>query len=182
MKPYYEYIDIPNLKQLSKNLLLAMPRKVRSESIFASYDPNEFLKDVPGLIDAVELVRPWEECSEVALITHHPDLINWPIHVDGAGDLRFGVALNIPVFNCENCYSIMYEEIDRPASRLVLTPDTVLPYRMFNPEDVRQVDTVNYKGHAVLLNTEKPHTIVNPTHLPRIVASFRFTPPILWGD
>lgn len=179
MKPYYEYIDIPNLKQLSKNLLFAMPTEVKHGTIFAEYDPNEFLKDVPGLIEAVELVRPWDELSGVALITQYPNK-EWPIHIDGDVDLVFGVALNIPVFNCENCYSIMYEELSNSTAETVPSPKTGLPYRMFRPEDVRQVDVVNYKNHAVLLNTAKPHSIVNPTHLPRIVASFRFKPPILW--
>ena len=182
MKPYYEYVEIPNLKQLSADLLLAVPKEVKYGTIFAEYNPNEFLKDVPGLVDAVELIRPWKELSVVALITQYPKT-DWPIHVDGENDdLKPGVAFNIPVFNCKNCYSIVYEQIDDELPEFTTTPKTERPYRTFEPSSVKQVGIVNYNDHAVLINTAKPHTIVNPTQLPRIVASFRFYPPILWAD
>ena len=102
MKPYFEYVDIPNLTELSRNLVLAMPREVMYGTIFAEYDPNT-LKHVPGLVEAVELVRPWHELSTVALITQYPG-VPWPIHVDGESDeLCPEVAFNIPVYNCEAC-------------------------------------------------------------------------------
>jgi len=130
----------------------------------------------------VELRRPWKEISTVALITQYPNSDS-PIHVDGENDeLTPGVALNIPVFNCKNCYSIMYKQIDDELPVFITTPGTERPYRTFEPSSVEQVGIVNYNDHAVLINTAKPHTIVNPTKLPRIVASFRFYPPILWTD
>jgi hypothetical protein len=179
MKPYFEYVDIPDLANLSRNLLMAMPKEVKYGTIFAEYDPNKFLKDVPGLVDAVKLIRPWEELSVVALITQYPNT-DCPIHVDGFAEENIGVALNIPVFNCENCYSIIYDPIGDSFPSDARTLVTDLPLRQFRPSQVKEVATITYKGHAVLINTSKPHTVVNPTLVPRIVASFRFSPPIIW--
>lgn len=180
MKPYFEYVEIPNLLELSRNLLIAMPREVKYGNIYAEYDPNDFLKKVPGLVEAVELVRPWHELSTVALITQYPKT-PWPIHVDGENDdLCPEVAFNIPVYNCEDCYSVIYERKNNANPVFRLTPTTDRPYRTFDLDQVEEVGIINYQNHGVLINTAKPHTIVNPTLRPRIVASFRWNPTIKW--
>lgn len=180
MKPYFEYVNVPNLSKLSERILTILPKQVMYGSIFAEYDPNDFLQQVPGLVESVELVRPWNELSTVALITQYPGVF-WPIHVDGKSDDSCPeVAFNIPVVNCEDCYSIIYERVNDAQPNFTLTPKTDQPYRTFELDQVKKIATINYKNHAVLLNTAKPHTIINPTNRPRIVASFRWNPPIIW--
>jgi hypothetical protein len=101
------------------------------------------------------------------------------IHVDGpSDDLNPGVAFNIPVYNCE--YSIMYECVNNAQPSLKFTPDTDVPYRTFESDQVEQVAMVHYQNRGVLINTDKPHMVVNQTDRPRIVASFRWDPPIKW--
>lgn len=180
MKPYFEYVKIPDLKQLSLNMFKVMPQELMRGNIFKDYNPNDFLKAVPGLVEAVELIGPWDQLCVVSLIAQHPKAV-WPIHVDGDNhNVRPGVAFNIPVYNCENCYTVMYESIDNVQPVSTLTP-TNNPYKIFELDQVKEVAVINYQNHAVLINTAKPHTIVNPTNRPRIVASFRWNPPIRWN-
>ena len=63
------------------------------------------------MVKTVELVKPWAEVSGVCVITTMPG-DHTPIHVDGDGTKKCGYGLNIPVFNCEDCYTVVYDTIN----------------------------------------------------------------------
>ena len=178
MKPYFEYVDIPNLKELSDDLLKIVPQAAWEGTPVITYSSDSFLKEVCGLVETVEMIRPWNELGTIALITMFPDMPAL-VHVDGpSDDSNPGVAFNIPVFNC--AHSIIYERVNNAQPNLQFTPDTNVPYRTFELDQVQQIAMIDYNNRGVLINTDKPHKIEMQENLPRIVLSFRWDPPIKW--
>jgi len=169
----YKLINIPNLKEVSADLYRAVPWVNRRQTVF-NVLPKEYFEELNSVRSAVELIKPWSEVAGVCVITTMPN-DHTPIHVDGNGTKKDGFGFNIPVHNCEDCYTVVYDvKGSATPSDPFSTPTFGHPYQIFEPEEVVEVDRLYYKDCGFLINTDKPHKVVNPTDKPRIVASFRF--------
>lgn len=157
-----------------------------------SYDQKEvdlFLKnrpDIPNLFRVIDDHKVLEELPSIkrwidennlrlktfAYISIGP-MIRQSIHKDrGTPEL----ALNIPVFNCENIYTVFYEVGDREET-LNYTPVTKLPfysYEGFSPTDPNRILGQYSLIKPTILNVKQAHSVVNTTNQSRLCLSFRF--------
>ena len=96
---------------------------------------------------------------------------NFP-HVDVMPSSEQKVALNWPVFNCENTFTTFYDK--KPDAK----PETVklangLPYDRYGYKDVIEVHRIKI-NKPVALRFDILHAVVNETKDVRITVSFRF--------
>ena len=158
------------------------------------YDQNEiaaFLKkrpDIPNLFRIIDdhnkvlaeelpFIKRWIDENNLRLKTFAyisiGPMIRQYIHKDpGLPEL----ALNIPVFNCENIYTVFYEVGDREET-LNYTSVTKLPfysYEGFSPTDPNRILGQYSLIKPTILNVKQAHSVVNTTNQSRICLSFRF--------
>ena len=76
----YHYIDIPNLEEISKQVLDLSPELHKNTNIYKSYG-KEFFGSIVTLVESVETLKPWKEIFDIALVSTKPKS-KLPIHVD----------------------------------------------------------------------------------------------------
>jgi len=162
---YFKYLDIPY-----------NPDEIFNFFKNKDYHPHRFeMLDVQKVLDILPSIQNWFKSqgllvTKVAYIST-PTKFKQMIHTD-VGDNE--LAINFPVFNCENTRTYFYKPKDgAPQVKVKYTPGTNLPYVSYEPEMVSEVCffTLN---KPVLLNVKKPHSIDNQTDNNRVSISFRF--------
>jgi len=174
----YQYIDIPNLNEISKQVLNKIPEFHKNNSSFKSCD-KDFFKDIKILKDFIETLMPWDEIKNAAIVCTGGKS-RLPIHVDRHPDEGHKYALNIPVYNCINTYTIFYKMKDgnkfNPSAdgyyKKNKNRENQHSYFVCNESDVEEIDRL-YLNKAAFFNIQVPHSAVNDTDEPRIVLSIR---------
>jgi len=174
----YQYVDIPNLDEISEQVLHKIPEfhKDNSSCNFKNCDKN-FFKEIKILKDFIETLIPWDEITHTAIVCTGSKS-RLPIHVDRHPDKVHQYALNIPVYNCLNTYTIFYKIRDRNKFNLSTdlyygkNPKTQYSYFVYDQSDVEEIDRL-YLNKAAFFNHQIPHSAVNDTNEPRIVLSIR---------
>jgi len=186
MKPYFEYLEIKDLFEISRGILELLPSEEYDKTFSKFHDPKIF-KNIPGLIDVIEKIGPYEQVDSVYVIYQDPSGFI-PLHIDGYGaeDGR-GVVLNIPLQACEHCFTRVYrkkENLTKLNSEIIDLPDYLVQeeanHLVFNLSDLELVAEICNKDQPMLLNTLEPHTSVNNGTNTQILASFWFNPLLLW--
>lgn len=96
---------------------------------------------------------------------------NFP-HTDVMPSPDQKVAINWPVFNCENTYTCFYEEKPTANPQLVKL-NNGLPYKKYSYDDVIETHRIKI-NKPVALRYDILHAVVNETSNVRITVSFRF--------
>lgn len=93
------------------------------------------------------------------------------IHTDFRPE-QFGdkLALQIPLDNCENSVTHIWESSDVPPTQYT---DNGQPYNYFDPEKCRHITSFNLIK-PTFFRTDLPHSVDNPTHEIRRAISIRF--------
>jgi hypothetical protein len=96
---------------------------------------------------------------------------NYP-HTDVMPSPNQKVAINWPVFNCEETFTCFYEEKENANPQLVKLSNG-LPYKKYSYEDVIEMHRIKI-NRPVALRYDVLHAVVNETKNVRITTSFRF--------
>ena len=96
---------------------------------------------------------------------------NFP-HVDVMPSPDQKVAINWPVFNCDNTFTTFYEEKLNANPEVVKLPNG-LPYKRYSYNDVIETHRIKI-DRPVALRYDVLHAVVNETKDVRITVSFRF--------
>jgi hypothetical protein len=163
----FEEIEIENFNDIVNqfNSVIDNYRK-NNQYNFNLIDRDSFLKDC----DLVKKYFDDNGCiiSNIATIEIAPKS-RGSLHTDS---YRNTLAMNFPVFNCENSFTCLYKIVDGA------------PFLKMNPNGLTHTDfsecvmleTARYciKDKAILFNTQVPHRVFNNSDNPRLAVSFRF--------
>ena len=181
MYPYFQYVNIPNLKTIQGELWSNYDYVASfSEQYTSSYDGTHDLsglkvyvidKDLllsksPALTQYLTDVKLLKHLKVIAFVEAQygsPE----KVHRDGT----FQNALNIPIHNCQDGYTLWFKQVDKEelvignkhkntTSYIINTPgESVAKARVSNPQ---------------WFNTFIPHTSVNQSNVTRFSISLRF--------
>jgi hypothetical protein len=163
------------------------------DSIYAisNWLPKEAVEPCQGLIDAVNRVCSWDDVDHVMVFRFSPgvEVIHRDEDCAYLPDRTVPVKwhLNIPVTNCENTYTAIYEALPDQHQHYTLEPD--LPGLAFESGDdgnthvyrsdqVKEIDRYYFR-RPVVLNTKTIHCVHNPTDQVSVRLSLRMNCDVL---
>lgn len=167
----YQYIDLPNLKEISNQVLLRSPDLHKNTNIYKSYN-REFFEDIEILVETIEKLKPWKEIFDIAIVSTKAKS-KLPIHVDHGPITRHKYSLNIPVYNCDETYVVMYKKKNQNTKYYTTNLKDNHHYDEYLEDDMEVIDKF-YLTKAALFNTQIPHRPINETSDPRIMLTIRF--------
>ena len=168
----YQYVDMPNLEEISKKVLEKIPDFHKDNSAYKSYD-KKFFGEIEILTESVETLKPWNEIFDVAIVsTKHNSKL--PIHIDYGPVEKTKYSLNIPVYNCEKTYTVFYKI--KEGAQFEKKSAGINYYNGYKESDVEEIDRI-YLNKAAFFNTQVPHSAINPTDEPRIILTIRSDKP-----
>jgi hypothetical protein len=174
----YKKINVPDQIKIQHELLAVSKFIIEDidnltpEFHYVSRDKIDDMIPVTKIfLDQLGILDRWKY---LALITGNRGS-TLPIHVDGTDWIHRSYGLNIPVLNCEDSFTVFYNaEFDAPffdstdprASALSCKQDTAI--------EIDRVESSNPAWVNILI----PHRPVINHLMPRILASFRFSPEL----
>jgi hypothetical protein len=171
----YKYIDLPRIEDIQRLVLPYIPSDVYKYTVFKSLPEFQFSLCKP-LVEAVEVIRPWNDISYIAMITVAPH-DKLPTHIDW--DLKDNPwALNIPIYNCDDTVSIFYRLKDENCEPKVIYQDHGDPFYYYSGDQTEELERF-YLTKAAFFNTQVPHSALNTTDKARIIISIRFKTPLV---
>jgi hypothetical protein len=171
----YKYVDFPNLKETVNEILKIIPELHKDTSIYKSYD-KEFFSNIKLLKDGVERFNSWNEIFDIAIVSTKANS-SLPIHKDFGPIEKTIYSLNLPLYNCDKSYNILYKLKENAKSKKKSDKNDDYEYLKYKERDLEEVVRF-YLTRAVIFNTQMPHTAINPTNEPRIMLTMRFNTPL----
>jgi hypothetical protein len=171
----YKYIDFPNLKETVNEILKIIPELHKDTSVYKSYD-KEFFSNIKLLKDGVEKFNSWNEIFDIAIVSTKANS-SLPIHKDFGPIEKTIYSLNLPLYNCDKSYNILYKLKENVNFKKKSDENNDYEYLKYKERDLEEVARF-YLTQAVLFNTQMPHTAINPTNEPRIMLTMRFNTPL----
>lgn len=170
----YKYVDLPYLEDIQKIIPKHLPDLYKKESKFTPESPEPFSK-CWQLVKAIETVTPWKNVESIVIISCSK-AIPFDVHTD---NYKNNYALNIPLLNCENSYTLFYKTKDResPVSKAVEQTHN-LPYSFYREDQVEIIDKM-YLHKPAFFNVNIPHKPVSVTDEVRLILSVRFHKEVL---
>ena len=154
-------LDLARLKQIAlENLNTRVPELASHQRLVSS---DEYL---------LSLNNKFPFLSNLYNIYETPQRYVTPVHVDSA---RF-CALNIPIINTENSYTVFY----KPSAELVSTKITRRAYHLVN-SDVTEVFRFTLTS-PTLINTKIPHGVLDSGDQDRIIISWSVNNNYTYND
>jgi hypothetical protein len=199
MESNYKFIDLGD-KNLSRRLAHFLDNDVdwskytperAKDSIYAitNWLPKEAVASCRALMAAVDRVCNWNQVSHVMIFRVSPGIE--VIHRDQEiaqvwPNIEVPVkwALNIPVTNCDDTYTAIYEAL--PGQQYALKPNIPGLWwesgddncHVYRPDQVREIDRYSFV-QPVVLNTHTIHCIHNPTNQVSVRLSLRMNCNVL---
>lgn len=171
----YKYVDFPNLKETVNEILKIIPELHNDTSVYKSYD-KEFFSNIKLLKDGVEKFNSWNEIFDIAIVSTKANS-SLPIHKDFGPIEKTIYSLNLPLYNCDKSYNILYKLKENANFKKKSDENNDYEYIKYKERDLEEVVRF-YLTQAVLFNTQMPHTAINPTNEPRIMLTIRFNTPL----
>ncbi len=171
---HYQFIDLPNLKEIQEKILRNLPQDFKSRTLYITLPTSSFQACAP-LFHAIETIKPWSDIDKIGLVVVQPNL-KIPIHIDlGEQIIKHKFAINIPIYNCEKPYTSFYRHLLQDQGDVYVQPhgDSLIRYEESAMQEIARMHL--YK--PAFFNTQIPHGITNPTDEPRIAVSVRFSTP-----
>lgn len=159
---------MPNLEEISKQILDKIPIFHKNNSAYKSYD-KEFFGEIQVLRESVEKLKPWNEIFDVAIVSTKRKC-KLPIHVDYGPIEQTKYSLNIPVYNCVKTYTVFYRV--KEGVQYQKQSAGINSYNGYEESDVEEIDRI-YLNKPAFFNTQVPHSAVNDTEEPRIILTIR---------
>lgn len=170
-----QQIDIPNFAEVQKklqNLFVRLFDGANKERV--DFIEHDIIKnEIPELYEFFDKnnLSPW--CFVVLI--RNPQ-VTAPIHVDGDGEFPIVLALNLPVFNCDNTYMHWF---DIPASQFEFIEDRGNKYKSlpldYDWKQHKPIESLELT-HPCMVRVNVPHNIINDQDNTRAILSIRFNP------
>jgi hypothetical protein len=172
----YKLIYISNTKEIQQEILKSLLDKFDNlDNIpkgFSAADTSQLKKDCPALnkfLESKQLFSRWvgtgmSFLKDSSLSIHSDSLIKNRIY-----------ALNIPIINCDNSYTIWYRLKDNIIPRLDFYKsgkESVLSYQ-YKDSDTEEICRLEINQPTVV-NVKQPHRGISFSGKPRILISLRF--------
>jgi hypothetical protein len=93
-------------------------------------------------------------------------------HIDVMPDGTGNIALNFPIENCDNTYTLMYELV-KGEKIINSLPDGTLYSKFSDNSEFKEVSKF-YLNNPTFFNTSVPHKVINNTDANRLSLSIRF--------
>lgn len=167
----YKTLNISNLDQIKEEL----NNVIQKDSVgFISGNADLIKERCPSLtnyLKKINLLDRWKNTGIVLLNNG-----SLPIHSDSLDPQRI-YALNIPVCNCENSYTIWYKVKDgvKPVIDGYGSPKKMIYSFQYTPEDVEEIDRMESSNPA-FVNVKIPHSGISFSESVRCLISLRFRP------
>jgi hypothetical protein len=155
------------------------------QQLFPDLNKNNFLyidKDTleyqaPAYCQFLKRVELYERRSNTAIISNQRDHA-FPIHADGDNEANRCFALNLPVYNCDQSYTVWYKgtRSDRPGEYTDVSDKR--SYAIFYDEATAvEIDRMPASTPAIV-NISVPHRPVTLHNNLRYLVSTRFNPEL----
>ena len=179
-------INLAMSQQITTELQAALPIVYPEFNLETSYlskgtfhdkiDNNLLRELVPTLsivLKDMGIYHLWEKTALVAATPNQPV----SIHRDGTLNFRRLIALNFPIYNCEDSITSFYEVREGVELQEVLMPNNGTTYTKMNinKDDAVEVDTVII-SEPTWIRVNVLHSVRMTSQKTRIVASIRFKP------
>lgn len=177
-----DFSKLPQIQfELIKLLKLKVPdfTKATSQFIVPGGNIETTRKTCPTLMEELERLELAHMLKMIAMIMVTPDH-EYPIHIDSTNPARMSVALNMPVLNCQNSYTIWYDakiQYEQYVPEYVIGDDIAwmaVPCDSNNAVEIARCDA--NVPHWV--NIYRPHVPKCDHTMFRVNASLRFTADI----
>lgn len=181
MTQYYKIIKIPDLDQISQEVDAALGQLITgAANLKAVYTFNivntvRLLELVPSLTRWLDTVGLKNNLLYAGLPCTAPHS-NGSIHTDG----KCTEAINLPVYNCEDGYSVWYNAeqmgsiAESASGKSSNQAAEYIPYMHAGAVELARVSNT----HPIWFNTAVPHRGINTSNRPRIILTLRFDCPI----
>jgi hypothetical protein len=169
----YKTLDISNLDQIKKELNNAIQKNTFG---FSAVDTNTIKESCPSLteyLQKINLLDRWKDTGMVVL-----NNTSLSIHSDSLDPQRI-YALNIPVSNCKNSYTIWYKANKGviPIINKYGEPKKMVYSFQYKSEDVEEIDRMESSNPA-FVNVKVPHSGISFNNSVRCLISLRFVPNV----
>lgn len=181
MTQYYKIINIPELKKISQEVDAALGQLVtgapdlKAVYTFNIINTTQLLELAPSLAEWLDTVGLKNNLLYAGLPCTAPHS-NGSIHTDG----KCTEAINLPVYNCNDGYSVWYDAIQIGGIAESLSGKSTAQAAEYVPylhAGAVELDRVSNK-HPIWFNTAVPHRGINASNRPRIILTLRFDCPI----
>jgi hypothetical protein len=171
MYPYYKFIDLPHLEEISAGVLKLLPPELLQNTRFTSDHYIGRYKKIPGFVEAIETIKPFDEVDAVCYIIVGPNdkLVK---HTDIG--YKNPIVLNIPIYNCLDTFSVFYKVENR--TQTLIAGDFGTANNLLDSYEADETEVVEkvVMSKPMLYNVSMPHNAINDTTEPRVVLSVRF--------
>ena len=126
------------------------------------------------LVDAVNQLCSWQDVVYIILFNFNPGVEI--IHRDSLIDHEYFWALNVPILNCHDPYTSIYELLPEEQG-VVPAPEEyaksgIHGYTTWQPNQVKEIDRMHLI-QPFLFDISTVHCVHNPTNQPRLSLSIR---------
>lgn len=176
----YKILNLPHVETIKQKVLPLLPEHAYSSSWFFQVPE---ISQIPELVEAVSMVRPWDQVEKIAVISAMPycHIVekNTYIHVDVMYNQEKAVGLNFPIYNCEDTFCAMYEAT-RPVyyKESEYADGSQFHATHLMRQSATEIERFSIPNQAYLFNHQVPHGVINTTKQSRIVLSVRFSSDI----
>lgn len=178
----YKKINIENLNLIQNEVLEYLSSNTRflldnGPSGFNGINTLElklYSFHLKNFLEKYNLFNRWKNTG-ISVIESNSSL---QIHTDSILQNRI-YALNIPIENCENSYTVWYQKKNNLSPKFFYynTNDGPILYFNYEPENVNEIDRIESK-YPVFVNVKEPHKGESFNQNKRILISLRFTPEL----
>ena len=170
----YKPATVDDLQLIVREILECLDAESEGSNFFIQ-DTDRFRAHCPALCDylrSIDLYTRWS-FTGIAKLDARGVL---PLHSDG----RCRWALNLPIQNCEQSYTIWYnaevkEDVVKPV--VIDGVATAATYVKYQEETAVEIDRV-CSNQPLWVNVHTPHSAVNLGDQTRILLSLRFSPEL----
>jgi hypothetical protein len=164
----FKEIEIENFRYIVEQFKSVADRyRSNNQFYFNHVDRDSFLKDC----DLVKKYFDENKCEiSVVATIEIPPRSQCNLHIDS--QIISSLAMNFPVFNCDDSYTAMYKIINGSPSSKKLSSG--LSATSFDDCDAAEISRYYLKDKAVIFNTQVPHCVFNNSDKLRYAISFRF--------
>jgi hypothetical protein len=172
---YWKHIDIDDYDNVIDEIRCCISDELKSTQYRNGFD---IYKNKGKFQEQCGLFMNWMskhslKIRKIAVIKFPPNRIQ-NIHRDSLEDLTNTYGLNLNLYNCENSYTRMFEQINKNYVPVTLHTPGGLPFIYYPESQCLEVTRYNL-SKPVLLDLNKLHSVVNNTNDVRISISIRFT-------
>lgn len=167
----------PDLSSNIEKVIMKHPKlflHIGSEICFMNNSDTQIFSAFKPLINAVNKICDWSDVNSILFFNFNPGYEL--IHRDGDREVNGyeSWALNIPVLNCADTYTVFYEELPGATPDEGFLPgEATVGYTSWQPHQVKEIERM-YFTQPVLFNVSSIHGVYNPTNSPRLSLSLRF--------